>query len=52
VFVLRHYEGWPIEDKDPSVPTISRHFQRTPRTIRNWMREAENVLAAWRGGYP
>ncbi len=49
-FVLRHYAGWPIEDGDPGVPTISRYFDKTPRTIRNWMATAEQVLAAWRGG--
>lgn len=49
-FVLRYYEGWPIEDSDPGVPTISRYFDKTPRTIRNWMAAAEQTLAAWRGG--
>ena len=48
-FVLRYYAGWPIEDSDPTVPTISRHFSKTPRTIRNWMNAAEATLAAWRG---
>ncbi len=48
-FVLRHYAGWPIEHQDPTVPTISRHFDKTPRTIRNWMNTAEATLAAWRG---
>jgi hypothetical protein len=48
-FVLRHYEGWPIEDRDPGVLTISRYFDKTPRTIRNWMNAAEQALAAWRG---
>jgi DNA-directed RNA polymerase specialized sigma24 family protein len=48
-FVLRHYEGWPIEDRDETVPTISRYFNKTPRTIRNWMTTAEQALAAWRG---
>jgi DNA-directed RNA polymerase specialized sigma24 family protein len=48
-FVLRYYEGWPIEDQDPAVPTISRYFDKTPRTIRNWMRDAEQTLARWRG---
>jgi DNA-directed RNA polymerase specialized sigma24 family protein len=47
--ILRHYEGWPIEDRDPTVPTISRYFNKTPRTIRNWMATAEEALAAWRG---
>ncbi|HBY96772.1 MAG TPA: hypothetical protein DEP84_22965 [Chloroflexi bacterium] len=48
-FILRYYEGWPIEDSDPDVPTISRHFNRTPRTIRNWLAEAEKILERWRG---
>ena len=47
-FLLRHYAGWPIEDQDPSVRTISRHFGKTPRTIRNWLASAEERLAAWR----
>ncbi|HZS86851.1 MAG TPA: hypothetical protein VFE42_05090 [Chloroflexota bacterium] len=50
-FVLRHYEGWPIEDRDETVPTISRYFNKTPRTIRNWMTTAEQALAAWRGEF-
>ena len=46
-FLLRH-RGWPIEDQDPSVPTISRQFGKTPRTIRNWLKKAEAQLAPWR----
>lgn len=49
-FLLRHYYEWPIEDADPTVPTISRHLNRTPRTIRTWLNEAERLLANWRGG--
>jgi DNA-directed RNA polymerase specialized sigma24 family protein len=49
-YMLRHYHGWPIEDQDPNVPTISRHFRKTSRTIRNWLEQAEEVLANWRGG--
>ena len=48
-FVLRYYYDWPIEHQDPSVKTISRHFRKTPRTIRNWLAKAEECLAAWRG---
>jgi len=48
-YLLRHYEEWPIEDQDPTVRTISRHFNKTPRTIRNWLARAEECLAAWRG---
>ena len=48
-FLLRHYYGWLIEDLDPSVRTISWHFEKTPRTIRNWLARADERLAAWRG---
>jgi len=47
-FLLRHYAEWPIEDQDSSVRTISKHFGKTPRTIRNWLASAEECLAAWR----
>ena len=46
-FVLK-VEGWPVEDRDPNVMTISRHFGKTSRTIRNWIADAERRLAAWR----
>lgn len=46
-FVLK-VEGWPIEDQDPNVMTISKHFGKTSRTIRNWITQAEKQLAAWR----
>ena len=48
-YLLRHLEDWPIEDKDPAVQTISRHFGKTPRTIRNWLSKADEILKAWRG---
>ena len=47
-YLLRHYWGWPIEDQDPCVQTISRHFNKTPRTIRNWLARAEKCLEPWR----
>ena len=48
-YLLRHHKNWPIEDKDPDVQTISRHFGKTPRTIRNWLSKADEILQAWRG---
>jgi hypothetical protein len=48
-FVLAYYDDWPIEAKDPSVPSISRYFRRTPRTIRNWLDKAIEALGRWRG---
>jgi len=47
-FVLHVYHDWQIESNDPAVMTISRHFQKTPRTIRNWLKRAEEALALWR----
>ena len=48
-FVLHHYDGWQIESNDPQAPTIAKHFGKTPRTIRNWMAQAEAILESWRG---
>lgn len=47
-YLLRHYYGWQIENQDPNVQTISRRFNKTPRTIRNWLNKAEKCLEAWR----
>ncbi len=43
--VLKYVDGWPIEHSDPSVPTISARFNKTPRTINNWLRQAKRALA-------
>src|SRR5207253_1635233 len=40
-FALKHYYGWPIEDQDPNVRTISRQFGVDPRTIRNWLKRVD-----------
>lgn len=48
-FVLYHYSGWPIESNDPAVQTLSGLFQKSPRTIRHWLNQAEKVLEEWRG---
>lgn len=48
-YVLHHGYGWQIESKDPMEPTLSKHFQVTPRTIRNWITTAEKHLSQWRG---
>lgn len=39
-----HLAGWPIESKHETEATISRYFGRTPRTINNWLREAQRIL--------
>lgn len=47
-FILRHYASWPIESHDPLEPTISQYFDKTPRTIRNWLTQVEKQLERWR----
>jgi hypothetical protein len=49
-YLLHHWAGWQIESKDPLEPTISKHFNVTPKTIRNWLTKAEGDLKKWRGG--
>lgn len=51
-FVLRHYHNWQIESKDPAEPSISEALGKTPRTIRNWLKTAEEAVASWRGARP
>ena len=48
-FVLHRAYGLPIESNDPSELTVSRYFGKTSRTIRNWLRSAEEHLRTWRG---
>ncbi|MBK9314543.1 MAG: sigma-70 family RNA polymerase sigma factor [Acidobacteria bacterium] len=49
-FLLRHYAEWEIENQNPEVMTISRYFDRSPRTIRYWLTSAEKKLQDWKGG--
>jgi len=49
VYIMRHYGEWEIENKDPEVPTISKHYGRSPRTIRRWLDKAEEQLRLRRG---
>jgi len=50
VFLLRYYEGWPIRSNDPTEITISSHFNKTPRTVQNWLDTAKGELVKWREG--
>jgi len=50
VFVLRHKVGMPIgsdnlEDDPPDKLTLAQHFGCSGRTIRNWLRQADELLA-------
>lgn len=48
-FVLRHYYDWPIETEDSRLPSISRYFGKTPRTIREWLKRAKETIERWKG---
>lgn len=53
VFLLRHFIGMKIgadnpADDPPNEVTLARRFNRSGRTIRNWLKEAEALLAHFR----
>lgn len=48
-FVLRFFGRVQVESKDSDEPTISKYFGKTPRAIRNWLKQAEKDLEEWRG---
>ncbi|MEP0548098.1 MAG: hypothetical protein ABJF88_14275 [Rhodothermales bacterium] len=45
VFVLRHCEGWQIESEDPEKVTLSNYYGKPAKTIYNWLKKAEKLLA-------
>jgi DNA-directed RNA polymerase specialized sigma24 family protein len=53
VFILRHRVGMKIDsdapaDDGPGEITLASRFNCTGRTIRNWLKEADNLLAGFR----
>jgi DNA-directed RNA polymerase specialized sigma24 family protein len=44
--ILRHAHGWPITDKDPTKPTLARHFGVSGRQIQNWITDALEAMRA------
>jgi DNA-directed RNA polymerase specialized sigma24 family protein len=53
VFLLRHYVGMQVGSDDPADDagdklTIARQFGCSGRTIRNWLKEADKLLAGFR----
>lgn len=49
-FFLRHYHGWPIESIDTDCESISSYYDVDPRTVRNWLSQAEKDLQKWGKG--
>lgn len=44
--ILRCAYDWPIEDNDPTVPTLARRYDKSPRQIRNWIGDALEAMRA------
>ncbi len=44
--ILHFLDGWQIESKNERQPTISKLFNVSSRTIRNWLNQAREILAA------
>ena len=51
VFLLYHYEGWPIGSIDSDEWTLSKQYKVSEKTIGNWLRKAESELKKWRGDH-
>jgi len=49
-FIMRAYLELPIGDRDWSELCIAVHFDKSRRTIQNWLNVAEAELQAWREG--
>ncbi len=49
-YLMRHRDGMEIENQDPEIKTISNHFGRSSRTIRKWLKGAEEKLQEMQGG--
>ena len=44
---LCRVEGWPEESDDPARPSAARALGVTGRSVRNYLKRAENKLRAW-----
>jgi DNA-directed RNA polymerase specialized sigma24 family protein len=47
--ILHYLKGWKIKSNNENEPTLAKHFQKSDRQIRNWLREAAVILADWKG---
>jgi DNA-directed RNA polymerase specialized sigma24 family protein len=48
-FILHYLDGYLIESNDPNIPTLAKYFDKTPRTIRNWLVQGVKIAAAGAG---
>ena len=44
--ILRYVYNWPMVDKDPNKPTLTRHFGKSARQIQNWLADALEAMRA------
>lgn len=49
LFVMHYLDGYAIESNDPHIPTLARHFNKTPRTIRNWLAQGVRIVTTGEG---
>lgn len=47
-YMLCKVDGWPIEGA--KSPTLCERFEKTPKTINNWIHAVENAIASLQGG--
>ncbi|MGI8543462.1 MAG: hypothetical protein ACR2MD_08270 [Aridibacter sp.] len=43
-FILYHYYNYKIKSKKTDEPTLTEYFQKSDKTIRNWLKNAEDIL--------
>lgn len=51
-FYLHVVEDWPISSSDPHRPSLCRRFNRTPETIRTWLKRARAAAKEGLGERP
>ncbi len=51
-FYLHVVEDWPISSSDPRRPSLCRRFNRTPETIRTWLKRARAAAKEGLGERP
>lgn len=47
--ILHYLKGWKIHSKNDFEPTLTKYFEKSDRQIRNWLSQAEKILADWKG---
>lgn len=47
-FLLHYFAGMPEESTDPGVASVARSMNVTGRSVRNYLKRAEELLKSWR----